>query len=97
MNNHQVKSLEELWIEFVTYIGENRPELLQCKVEAHLQEMGHELLWTPPYCPELKPIYLFWASVKSNVALTNHNDSDMSDVVGLLKEGWCGNYNIYAE
>jgi hypothetical protein len=59
-----VGSLEELKISFITYLKLNKPEALECKVEAMLRGRGHEVLWTPPYCPELQPIELFWEAGK---------------------------------
>ena len=49
------------------------------------------MLWTPPYCPELQPIELFWAAGKNNVALKYKNDFKMKDIVKYLREGWYGN------
>ena len=45
------------------------PELLECKVETFLAREVYDVLWTPPYCPELQPIELFWASGKNHVAI----------------------------
>mmetsp|Transcript_32288 Transcript_32288/g.74383 ORF Transcript_32288/g.74383 Transcript_32288/m.74383 type:complete len:80 (-) Transcript_32288:424-663(-) len=28
--------------------------------EGRLANDGHEIIWTPPYVPELQPIELFW-------------------------------------
>jgi len=55
----RVASLEELKVGFVTYLKGNKPELLECKIEKYLNDRGHKILWTPPYCPELQPIELF--------------------------------------
>ena len=53
------------------------------------------MLWTPPYCPELQPIELFWAAGKNHVALQYKTDTSMRDVVKYLSEGWYGNAHMY--
>jgi len=52
----------------VRYFQERLPELLECKVEQFMKGRGHSILWTPPYCPELQPIELFWAAGKNHAA-----------------------------
>jgi ribosomal protein S19E (S16A) len=64
-----VANAEELKIAFVTYLSEKKPELRECQVERVLCDRGHRVLWTPPYCPELQPIGLFWAAGKNHVAM----------------------------
>ena len=44
----------------VSWLRKHKPELLCCKVKQYLKEHGHGVLWTPPYCPNLQPIELFW-------------------------------------
>ena len=41
----------ELAVSFVTYLQECKPEALECQVEQYLKSRGHDILWTPPYCP----------------------------------------------
>jgi len=96
-NNPRVATLEELSISFVTYVKENKPELLDCEVETHLRERGHEVMWTPLYCPDLQPIKMFWTAGKNNVALNHNGKSGMKDVVKFLREGWYVNYDKYPE
>ena len=72
-----------------------KPELLECKVEAHLKDRGHQVIWTPPYCPELQPIELFWEAGKNHVVLKHHKDFKMKDCVKYLREGWYGNGDEY--
>jgi hypothetical protein len=48
-----VGNTHELKVAIVTYLKENRPDLLDCQVaEMALHEHGHKVLWTPPcyYC-----------------------------------------------
>ena len=55
----RIASLQELKLSYVTWLKENKPELLACKIEKYLSDRGHIVLWTPPYCPELQPIEIF--------------------------------------
>ena len=68
VNKPRVGTLEELKVSFVHYLKEHDPQQLECKVEQILLDRGHKILWTPPYCPELQPIELFWAAGKNHVA-----------------------------
>ena len=87
----RIASLEELKIAYVTWLKEHRKDLLACKIEGYLQDRGHIVLWTPPYCPELQPIEMFWGCGKNHVALNHCYDMKMKDVVRYLREGWYGN------
>jgi transposase len=31
------------------------------------EELGHKVLWTPPYHSDLQPVEFVWARVKDNV------------------------------
>ena len=55
---------EELKVAFVNYLRDNKPEMLECKVEKFLHDRGYKVIWTLPYCPDLQPIELFWAAGK---------------------------------
>ena len=90
-------NLEELKISFLNWMRENKPELLACKVEKYLHDLGHVILWTPPYCPKLQPIKLFWAGGKNCVALKHVYKTTMRDVIKELREGWYGDVNVYDE
>ena len=55
-------------------------------------EKGHDVLWTPPYCPDLQPIETFWAIGKNNVASEFYDGRSMRETVNHLQDGWYGNY-----
>ena len=67
-NRPHVPNVSELRLGMIKYFQENKPELLECKVERSLHDRGHEVLWTPPYCPDLQPIELFWAAGRNHAA-----------------------------
>ena len=62
-----------------------------------MESLGHEIVWTPPYCPKLQPIELFWAAGKNHVALQHKYDMKMLDVVQALRVGWYGNGCEFAD
>ena len=84
-------SKEELQLAVVSWMKEEEPELLECQAEQHLQQRGHEVLWTPPHCAQLQPIELFWAAGKNCAADHCWNGRSMKQTVQLLHEGWHGN------
>ena len=90
-------SKQEMQIGLVNWMKEQKPELLECKVEAYLKSRGHEVLWTPPYCAKLQPIELFWAAGKNYAAENCWNGRNMKETVQLLREGWYGNEHLWPE
>ena len=89
-NRPKVATAKELKFAFVAYLAEHNPEVIECEVENYLKSRGHDILWTPPYCPDLQPIELFWAVGKNHVRFFNYEGGKMRDVVELLREGWYG-------
>jgi hypothetical protein len=85
-----VPSISELKEGLVEYFQEKNPGMLECKFEKYMRELGHMILWTPPYTPALQPIELFWAAGKNHVASKYYNGITMKEVVKNLREGWYG-------
>lgn len=92
-----IPNCDELKIGFVQWLRDNKPEALQCKIENLLKKHNHEILWTPPYCPDLQPIEQFWAGGKNHVAAKFENDRSMKQTVADLREGWYGNRHMLSE
>jgi hypothetical protein len=95
LNKPFVPSLEELKVGLITYIKNNKPELLECQIEKTLKERGHRILWTPPYSPDLQPIELFWAAGKNHARSFARNGITMKETVEYVREGWYGNLEEY--
>ncbi|WP_211268076.1 transposase, partial [Suttonella ornithocola] len=36
----------------------------RCDIQAIIEEHGHEIVWLPPYSPDLNPIEKMWAWIK---------------------------------
>ena len=54
----RLASLEELIRSFAAWVKEFKPTLLAYEVEMHLEELDHEIIWTPPRTSILQPIEL---------------------------------------
>ena len=92
-----IPTTEELKIGVAVYLQENHPDLLECKVTKLMNSLGHHILWTPPYCPHLQPIELFWAAGKNHAASMNFADTTMYDTVKYLRDGWYGNVREFSD
>jgi transposase len=49
------------------YLKKN-PGISITQMDEIMLEGGHQVLWTPPYMPDLQPIELLWARIKNAVA-----------------------------
>ena len=56
-------------------------------VEVEAEKSGYEILWLPPYHPELNPIEEAWGLTKQHVALEN-DGSDFGKVRDLILSGF---------
>jgi len=55
---------------------DEHPDHNRTVVEQLMDDAGHSLIYTPPFCPEVQPIELLWARVKRYVAArSTHNRS----------------------
>jgi transposase len=88
--NPMIPTSDELKLAILNYLKVHNKEVLECKVEQCLNDRGHEVVWTPPYTPDLQPIELFWAAGKNHVALNSKFGITIKEVIGLLREGWYG-------
>ena len=91
----RVGNLDELKIAFATWLQENNKEALQCIVETMFAKKGYDILWAPPYLPDLQPIKKFWAAGKNHAAIHYVQGQKMSQTVELLCEGWYGTIDKY--
>ena len=92
----RVGTQDELRITFVIYLQQCYPEKIECMIKQYLiQEIGHPILWTPPYCPELQPIEMFWAVEKNYAAFWYKGGQKMKKTIQLLCEGWYGNQGTF--
>ena len=85
----------ELQIAVVSWLQENKPELLECQIEAFVKSKGGYCFYTPPYAAKSQPVELFWAGGKNYTAEHCFNGRSMKQTVQLLREGWHGNKHLW--
>ena len=94
MGNGELEDILTKRVKFAAYLRDNHPEALECLVERCLKNEGYDVLWTPPYTPDLQPIETYWAIGKNRVAENYYSGRTMKTTVDQLREGWYGNENI---
>jgi hypothetical protein len=93
-----VPNKDELHAALLAALRKHKPELLECKVEAMLkkeycnsdQPLTCCWIWTPPYCPWLQPIELFWGCGKNHAADCYKSGRTLRQAVAQLRAGWYG-------
>ena len=78
---------DELKVGFVAWLKKHKPDVLRCKIEKFIEDEGGAVLWTPPCCPDLQPIELFWAAGKGNVSLNYYHSRSCKETVKDLRDG----------
>ena len=81
----QLKQIAQDWIDAN---GAAHGITQEMEVIRVLREHGHQLLFTPPYMPELQPIEKLWRSVKQHVARHYAGGRTMKDLQWQLLEGF---------
>ena len=90
-NGVLIPDVDDLKKSFLMWLATHRPELLDDKVQTYLASKNHEILWTPPYVPELQPIEIFWGVGKNYAGYTHYKGRSMRETVADLRDGWYGN------
>jgi hypothetical protein len=76
--------------------GLNIQPLYMARVIANAH--NHQLMYTPPYHPDLQPIELIWADIKGRIArepaknITELNSKLVGSFSEVLGKTWCGAY-----
>lgn len=65
--NNAAPTVKELQKAVKAYLQQH-PGINKTKIDKLLQPLGHSIVWTPPFVPEVQPIELIWAYVKQLVA-----------------------------
>ena len=94
---NDVPSVGELRSATLTWFQENKKEMTLPKLVVQFDKKGWVVLFTPPYCPDLQPIELFWATGKNraraglnNRALDDDRNRSIKETVADLRVGWYG-------
>ena len=66
------------------------PELNQTRLQKIFSEKNYQLIFTPPYTPQVQPIELLWAHVKNYVARHSDANTDVKGLQALVRKGFYG-------
>ncbi len=67
---------------------DDHPDHNRTVVEQLMDDAGHALIYTPPFCPEVQPIELLWAKVKRYVADRSTHNRSMTETRSQTEEGF---------
>jgi hypothetical protein len=67
---------------------DDHPDHNRTVVEQLMDDAGHSLVYTPPFCPEVQPIELLWAKVKRYVADRSTHNRSMTEARKQTEEGF---------
>jgi transposase len=89
-------TLDEMKRELKWYLALH-PEYQQTEVQKLFKERGYQLIYTPPYTPNVQPIELVWAYVKNYVARQYESGRSMETLRQQTMEGFYGQSNLNHE
>jgi transposase len=67
---------------------DDHPDHNRTVVEQLMDDAGHTLVYTPPFCPEVQPIELLWAKVKRYVADRSTLNRSMTEAREHTEQGF---------
>jgi hypothetical protein len=87
----QAKYSDKKMILALDWFVANKNEMRWPKLVVDFEKNGWAVLFTPPHCPDLQLIEIFWANGKNwaRVHIAVH-DQKMPYVIDLLRVGWYG-------
>ncbi len=80
-------SKEDLIAAVQKWLDEH-PDHNRTVVQQLMNDAGHTLVYTPPFCPEVQPIELLWAKVKRYVADRSTHNRSMTEARQQTEEGF---------
>ena len=86
-----IPNWKELVAATLAWFQQNKEDMTKPRLVVDFAAKGWHVLFTPPYCPDLQPIELFWAAGK-NYARSMHpgHTRDLEAVASDLRIGWYG-------
>lgn len=86
LSRHNIRFSDDMYVpELNKLVQLHKPRYLRYAFDEAVQKEGHNVLRLPPYHPDLNPIELIWADVKSYVASRNVS-CNISDAKVLCEE-----------
>jgi transposase len=67
---------------------DDHPDYNRTVVEQLMDDAGHSLIYTPPFCPEVQPIELLWAAVKRYVRDRSTHNRSMTEAREHTEQGF---------
>ena len=80
---------------FHNWLKANKPKLVTEDLVTFARDHDWHLIFTPPYCPKLQPIELYWACGKNFVARCYTDRRKFADIPEQLRTGWYGGEDIW--
>ena len=78
---------------FLRWLKVHRPEKTKTELTKFGEKHNWTIIYTPPYCPKLQPIELFWCHGKSYVANQYNDKRTFKDLLPALRTGWYGGWD----
>ena len=66
------------------------PDINRTLIQQRFDQLGWQLIYTPPYQCESQPIEMLWAYVKNYVGRVMSNDHSIETVTQLTRQGFYG-------
>ena len=89
-------TVEELKKELKNYLLIH-PEVQITEVQKVMKEHDYELIYTPPYLPNVQPIELIWSYVKHQVARAYTHNRSTHKLLDDVREAFYGQHRVTAE
>ena len=90
-NIGQTAAMPALRTATIAWFRKHNPKMLESVLVTSFKERGWSVLFTPPYCPDLQPIELFWAAGKNWARLQNlEHRRKVKQCIADLRDGWYG-------
>jgi hypothetical protein len=88
-------TVAEMKTELTTYLRAH-PSINRTLIRQHFDKHGHQLLYTPPYQPNLQPIEMVWAYTKNYVARQYQPRRSMTLLQEDVMKGFYGDGKLHA-
>jgi len=86
-----IPNAKELVAATLAWFQDNKEDMTKPRLVVDFAAKGWHVLFTPPYCPDLQPIELFWAAGKNHArAMHPGHTRDLEAVASDLRVGWYG-------
>lgn len=82
-------TVEEMKHVMKQHLAEH-PELNRTRLQEIFNKHGYQLIFTPPYTPQVQPIELVWAHVKNYVARQTDAHTNVEQLQALVRQGFYG-------